>query len=239
MLLGVGEEVDLTFSLGAATWNANDGRLVSRGSSARFTAPPIGESVTVTAVGSGCTATITFTIIEPNAVVQIRKPDGGIKHTQARPDVGIQTVPYLMPDTVSFYNVEWLEDEVFSTNTGVYALYPNNPTWRGHHPNASVLGCSDTVVTGKGTKTNAVDNLYSGDHGDAAPFAAGSASWPIPWKYQVSAAAMGGTASPLKQIAIATQVVTLAAAASGDQALTITKAGAAGATTVNSATSTY
>ena len=239
MLLGVGEEVDLTSSLGAATWNANDGRLVSRGSSARFTAPPIGESVTVTAVGSGCTATITFTIIEPNAVVQIRKPGGGIKHTQARPDVGIQTVPYLMPDTVSFYNVEWLEDEVFSTNTGVYALYPNNPTWRGHHPNASVLGCSDTVVTGKGTKTNAVDNLYSGDHGDAAPFAAGSASWPIPWKYQVSAAAMGGTASPLKQIAIATQVVTLAAAASGDQALTITKAGAAGATTVNSATSTY
>lgn len=224
--LGVGEEVKLTFSLGKADWTASKGKLSpKKGAGVTFTAPDRAASVTIKAVGSGCTAAITFTVVEPSSVNMRRRPGTGVKHTNNRPDSGMQTEIYIFPDNVCFYNMEFLEDEINAVDTGVYALM----TDKGHHPNTNFLGCSMTVVSGLGTKANAFDTCYSGYPAAAPPYAPGSRVFNIPWKFRVGS----GTA---KKFAAARQQHTLAA---DGTTLSTSKAGASAACRVNDPTSGF
>lgn len=180
--IGVGEEVELTFSQGSARWRTTGGRLSARrGASVRFTAPDRAASATVTAVGANCTATITFTIVEPSGVRMLRSPGTGVRHRQNRPDSGMRTDIYLLPDTVCFYNIEYSEVDCPAVCTGVYT--PFNGV--GHDASPAVLSLGMIVVPGLGTQANATDGIYSGDPGTAAPFAPGNITFDIPYRFRV------------------------------------------------------
>ena len=52
---------------------------------------------------------IAFDIIAPNDVHMDPFAGTGVKHTQNAADSGIETVPFLLPDTVNFLNVTYRE----------------------------------------------------------------------------------------------------------------------------------
>jgi hypothetical protein len=223
--IGVGEEVELTVSGGSATWSVSAGGRLSgtSGASVTFTAGDRAASATITAQTPTSTCAITFTIVEPSGVSMTRYPGTGIKHTINRPNVGIQTAIYFLPDDVCFYRLEYHEVDVPCACTGVYT--PFNGV--GHDPHPATLSLSQDVVAGHGTKCNAMDSVYSGDPGTPPPFAPGTELFPIPYEYRV----IGGG---WHRFATVNQLCALAGTN-----LTASKGGANGATTVAAATSAY
>jgi hypothetical protein len=147
--IGVGEQVDLTVSGGSATWSLSGGGKLSAtsGASVRFTAGDRAASATITATAPSSTCTITFTIVEPSGGSMTRYPGTGIKHSINRPDVGIQTAIYFLPDDVCFYRLQYHEVDVPCVCTGVYT--PFNGV--GHDPHPATLSLSQDVVAGLGT----------------------------------------------------------------------------------------
>jgi hypothetical protein len=220
--IGVGEEVDLTHPTGSVMWSATAGTLSARtGATVRLTAPDTTQTVTVTGGGD----TIDFTVLAPSGVHMDRYPGTGIRHTQTLPDSGIQTLPFLLPDNVNFYNIRYHEVDSAATASGHWTCQIGD----GHDPHPATLTLSDTVVAGKGTQANAQDSAYSGHCGSAAPLTPGHKTWVIPYEYIV------GTGSFIRFVAV-TQVHTLAADRSTCNS---DKAGAHGDTTVASPNSTY
>ena len=228
--IGVGEEVDLTFSLGSTTWATTAGTLIfiagNPGPLVRFTAPDTAQFVTVTAGA----ASILFTVLAPTSVVMDRQPGTGVKHTVNRPNSGIQTRVFIGPDSVNFYNVRYRELDVAGvpTDPGAYSC---NTFDAGHCGVGAGSPCtekalSDTVVVGMGTQSVLGDCVYSGSCPEGPPFIPGSITLNIPYEYRV------GT-GPFSQITEVAQVHALAPDAS---TLTTSKAGANGTTTVASPT---
>jgi len=225
--IGVGEEVNLTFSGGTATWTTTGGRLSSdSGATVRFTAPDRAASITITATGSTCTATIPFNVVEPSDVAQRQTPGTNVKHTVNKPSTGMKMDIYLLPDDVCFYNVETIEEEATANDTGVYALIDD----KAHHPDTTPSTNSMTVVAGLGTKCNGQDKAYSGYPLGTPPFAPGSRIWVIPTNFRVG----GGAWKLIKPV---TQQHTLA---SDGTTLTMSKAGGPSpAIQVSDSTSSY
>jgi len=231
--IGVGEEVNLTYSAGTTRWTTSGpaGRirgLLSNdaGDTVKLTAPDTAQFIVVTA-GS---ATLTFLVVPPTDVHMDRFPGTGIKHTLNRANSGIATLPFLLPDIVNFYNVVYHEMDVVGvpTTPGVYSC---NPFSKGHCGHGGSGPCGDltltnTVVSGKGTQASRGDCAYSGSCGPP-PYTPGSVTLTIPYEYKVG----GG---PFHQFCLVTQIHTLAPDAS---TLTSYKAGASGFTTVAAATS--
>ncbi len=200
-LIGVGEEVGVTFSRRTARWTTTGGTISpTEGNTVLFTAPDRAGVVTITAEGRGCTSTITFTVIEPSAVLQRRAPGTGIKHTHNKPDIGMMMRVYLAPDCVNFQHVETIEEEVDAVDTGCYAQIRT----RTHSPSTSPDTCTSHVEPGLGTRVYARDEIYSGRPSGSPPFAPGSRIWNIPVKFRVRGGAW-------RQFTTLTQVHTLAA----------------------------
>ena len=236
--IGVGEEVNLTYSAGTTRWttSGSGGRIrgllsSDTGDTVTLTAPDTAQRITVTAG----TATLAFDVIAPTGVHMDRFPGTGIKHKVNRPDVGIGTLPFLLPDTVNFLHVVYRELDATGvpTDPGVYSCN----TFKNGHCNLGGAGasCGDllltsTVVAGKGTQAIVGDCVYSGrcPGTRTPPFAPGSITVRVPYEYKVGAGAF-------HWFAPVPQVFTLAADAS---TLTAEKAGANGATIVAAATST-
>jgi Putative peptidoglycan binding domain len=224
--IGVGEQVTLTHAPGSATWRRTAGTLSARrGVSVIFTAPDTAQRVTVT----GGAATIAFDVIAPTGVHMDRFPGTGIKHTVNQADSGIETQPFLLPDTVNFLNVRYRELNTGATvtNPGSYSCFRNF----GHCRRRAGGACPDlamtaTVVAGKGTQAVLGDCVYSGDCQQTPPFVPGSITFTIPHEYRV------GTGR-FRRFVVVTQVSALAADAS---TLTSDKAGAHGDTTVAAGT---
>ncbi|MCK4791236.1 MAG: DUF4157 domain-containing protein [Desulfobacteraceae bacterium] len=220
--IGVGEEVNLTHSAGSVTWATTAGTFsATTGVTVRLTAPDTAQTVTVTAGG----ATKAFTVIAPTGIHMDRFSGTGIRHTQHLPDSGIQTRPFLLPDNVNLYNVQYREVDVPATASGHWTCQIGD----GHDAHPATLTLGSTVVAGKGTRANARDSAYSGHCGSAAPLTPGHKTWAIPNEYKVGS-------RPFHRFVTVTQVHTLAADAS---TCTSDKAGAHGDTTVAAATSTY
>jgi len=228
--LGVGERVRVTYSLGSATWTvAGDGSLSSTsGETVTYTAPNAGGSVTLTATGGeGCVASITFTIVEPNAVNMIKKftDPHRVQHTQSFPDIGMATNIFLAPTDVNFHRVQILELEVLCTASGVYSC--NNAT--GHFPGTDGVGATTHVQAGMGTFLSEPDSIYSG--GCGVPWVApttGAMHWPIPWRWRVGASGAWHVLTTVHQ--------RISADAAG--LLTATKAGAKATAMASDPTST-
>jgi hypothetical protein len=179
--IGVGERVRLTFSLGNANWTitAGHGALSSAsGTTVVLTAPGVAQSVTVSATGGGCTATIDFSIIAPNDVRMTRIDT---LHQQNTHKIGMHTRIFFLPDTVNFHRVEYLEDEVMCTATGIWTCINNT----GHGPATTPFPGTTRVVAGYGTRIGANDMVRSGWCNGGTTQADGRISWPIPWKYRV------------------------------------------------------
>ena len=218
----MGETVNLTHPPGSTSWTTTSGQLsATTGVQIQFTAPDIGQSVKVTAG----TSTIAFSVIPPSSVYMSRYLGTGIKHTQNRPDSGIQTRLYLLPDNVNFFNVQIREVDVPGVGTGVYS--PFNGV--SHSPHPATIPLNNIVVPSKGTQVNGKDTVYSGDPMTPAPFAPGAIAFAIPYEYKVGSGSF-------HRFATVTQTSTLA---SDGSTLTSSKAGATGGTTVAAPTSTF
>jgi hypothetical protein len=183
--VGVGEEVTLTFSLGAAEWNVSGaGSLYPcTGATVTFRAGDSCATAVVTATGSGCTSSITFTVVEPD-MTMIRAPGRGIRHTNGQPDCGFLGQPYLHPDDVSFENVEVRELNSSSVGTGYYRRTGFHNA--KHQPASQDFSAWFTVrggVAGQGSQVNCLDQIYSGYTGYAAEV--GSMVFPITWQFRV------------------------------------------------------
>lgn len=216
--IGVGEEVNLTHKKRKVKWTTTAGTLSAKtGQTIKFTAPDTAQKVTITGRG----ATITFDVIAPNDVHMDRVTNTGVTHTKDRPDSGINTEIYLLPDTVNFYNVLYHEVDVGAAADGVYKPFNGF----SHDPHPATISLSKTVVSKKGTKTNGADCIYSGDPGTASPFAPGSIRYDIPYEYKVG----GGS---FFKFATVIQISTLDQDGSK---LNSSKAAASGDTTVASA----
>jgi hypothetical protein len=192
--VGAGEEVDLTYSLGQADWaavgaagtlNAVAGPMVT------FTAGDTAGSVTITATGGGCTATLTLTVVLPASFTMKRRVGTNLGHTHGRPDCAWFGTMMVHPDTVNFYRVRVRELNSTITLGGSY----NIPAWVGlkHQGDAQtesaffgMAGHTDA----QGSEVALADNIATGDPGAAStgaavPFTPGTHSFPIDWQWQV------------------------------------------------------
>lgn len=223
--LGVNEQVALA-TTNAETFKVENGGSVN--ASNIYTAPNSAGLNTVDAVGVACATTkITFNVILPTGMLYVRT--NGIRHTYDYGDVGIQTVFYLQPATVSFMNLYWKELNATYMATA-------NGTWSclngvGHSPNQTYTKVGPEVGTLGSPVSNSIDTAYSGYCGNTRPtITASSATFNIPNVYSLSASDTGRTQF--------TDVVQTAKATSSGS-LTQSKNSASGSTTVSSASSSY
>lgn len=225
--IGVGEEVNLTFSPGSASWSTSGGRLsATTGTKVRFTAPDRATSVTIQAVGSSCTAKIEFTVIEPTGVMMERNPGTGTWHTHGIPSVGMRLRIFILPVHVSFENISIIEGDCVGKVTGYFI----GTSLDGIHHSGHGAGTPvtvGTVVEGRGSKVDGVDTAQSGHCNFGTPYRNGGFTWNIPWSFRVGTGAW-------KQFATVSQKFTINTAGT----MTVTK-GASTSATLNAPTSNY
>jgi hypothetical protein len=195
--IGVGEEVDLTVNPAPATWAISSGGGTlspSTGSqtTVRYTAGDTAGSVTITATGSACSCTITFTVVEPSNWTMIQQSGTNLKHTAGRPDCGWKAITFFHPNDVNFYRIEDREMDSLSVATGCY-----NPSHHGkYHGNyplpdrASGWFPMTRHSATDGTTDDAPDEVYSGypsaaATGSSPPFTIGNYYWPIKLQWRV------------------------------------------------------
>jgi hypothetical protein len=228
LTIGVGETVKLTFNLGTATWATSKGKLSATNAiNIIFTAPDRVSKVTITASGSKHTASIIFNVIEPSGVTMARAPGTGIWHVRNIPSVGMKTSAYITPATVSFENIDISEGDAVGTVTGYFVGTSLDGIHHAGH-GAGIWATIGTVVAGKGSQLDGIDNPASGHCNFGLPYSAGSFDWPIPWSFRVGTGAA-------KKFATVHHLMTINA--SGD--MTISKAGVSARATLASSNSNY
>ena len=218
--LGVGELVRLSSN---GSWTVQgDGSLDGSGTDVQFTAGDTPGTATVTASGPDCLAvSITYTIIGPTLSYVAF---GGVKHTKNLSDIGLQMNVYLLPATVSFANLTFLEsNDTTTVSSGPWACGNGS---HGHNANTVAVQVGDTIP-GLGSPVGA-DEAYIGSCEGANQLAAGSATIPIPDIYYGPG---GGNSTFMTTNQVAT--------ADGKGNLSMAKGGASRATTVASNTSSY
>jgi len=220
--IGVGEAVNLASSAGS-TWSVNSGGSLNTtsGSAVTFTAGDLAGGSTVTVSGSGCaSASITFSIITPTLLIQ--RANSGIEHKVGSADIGIQQQYFFQPETVSFVNLFFEEEEVIGSATGYYAC---NGATQTHMPGAPLAALAD--VPGHGYPVG-TDAAYSGScFGNQ--FLDGSLTFNIPMDYALTSTGV----SHRMNITANTFTSTVAGA------LNASKGASTGSTTVNSPTSSF
>lgn len=209
--LGVGERVTLNVAPGPGDWVASLGQVApANGNSTVFTAPAAPGNAVITVTVAGQQATVTFQVIAPSSVSMEAH---GTRHVAGtEPNAGFHAFFYIGPGDVSFANVETLEHDVGAAARGHWASFNGI----GHQPGTDWATFSNAVASGKGTKSNFMDNCLSGTTGTGAPYA-GNYSFAILWFYRVVGTGGGGT-----RFATVTQAVVTGA----DGTTTISKAGA-------------
>jgi hypothetical protein len=227
--VGVGEKINLTFNLGAATWTTSAGVLsVASGTTTRLTVPDRAASVKVTAVdATGAKAEITFNVIEPSGVLMERAAGTGIWHQINIPSVGIRTSIYIQPADVSFENIEIVEDDCPGIVTGYFVGTTLDGISHGSHGAGTKVGVGP-VVAGKGSKVLGQDTAQSGYCNFGLPYSNGTFLWAIPWEFSV------GTGSN-KLFATVNQNFLIDTAGAMD----VSKAGATGHAALADRTSNY
>ena len=225
--LGVGEKVRVSYSLGSATWTiAGKGSLSSdSGATVTYTAPKQAGSVTLTATGCDCSASITFTIVEPNAVNMFKRylDPKRVQHNQNYPDSGMYINVFLAPADVNFHKVQYLELEIGCDASGVYICLNG----QGHNPDPNGAGATTHVQSGMGTWMSGMDQIYSSDCGVWTAPDTGDEHLAIPWQWKIDDADTWKTFTTVHQ--------RVNCDATGN--LTSTKAGAIATVMVTDATS--
>jgi hypothetical protein len=183
--LGVGERVTLTLTPVAGDWTATGAGTVKpkKGSTVVLTASGSPGKVKVSVTAAGQTEEIEFTVIAPNSVHQ---DTVSTEHYNVGvPNAGFKGRVYCGPDDVNFVNITFLEAEIGCVATGSWIA----KNGKGHGPNTSPIGFGDTVVSGKGTMSDAVDHCWSGYvPGLTLTDWTGEMTFSIPWTYQCNGA---------------------------------------------------
>jgi len=198
--VGVGEDVDLTYTDGVTVWTKTAGEFdtVLPSAKVRWTAPDVPGSVIITAG----TASITFNVLAPSSVFMKRV--GARQHEKNHADTGVRMRPYLLPDNVNFYAVIYRERDVNAVASGVWSCFISPPVGHcgkgGGGAPCDDLHVSNKVVSGQGTETIDDDCAYSGDCQTAPPFPAGSISFNIPHEYRIVGSGTYHPFSPVFQI---------------------------------------
>lgn len=203
--IGVGEEVTIkTDPTVNAKWTLSGGGKLrtANGTQTVFEAGDTAGSATVTATGAdGCTATITFTVVEPSNWIMKRRPGTNKRHTQGFPDNGFQASFYVQPKDVNFYRVEVRELDSTAVTTGCFDATPHKGAKHGNYP-APDFASGDFGITmtnhtdADGSLVNMVDNIYSGISSVMAsdgsktplatpPFTSGTLVFPITFQWRV------------------------------------------------------
>jgi hypothetical protein len=192
--IGVGERVTLTASgSGPFNWVVGSGGKISAssGDTVVFTAGDRAGTVLVTATGSGCSCSVSFTVVEPSGAYQ--EKFGATVHTRGSASAGFRGITYLTPKDVSFENVEIIEGTCEGVGTGSQAKYDKqvHPAWTSGW--ATVGGGTDakgSVVQGPNQTGSTYWDFVFENEGAAPPGpGAGTFKWVIPWKFRVSGGA--------------------------------------------------
>jgi hypothetical protein len=228
LTVGVGEKVNLIFTPGIANWSTSGGKLSSaNGETVRFTAPDREATIIIKAAGIGGTADITFKVIEPRGVLMEKGSGTRVWHVQNIPSVGIRTSIYIQPATVSFENIEAIEDDCSGLVTGYFIGTSLDGVSHGTHGGGTQVKVGP-VVEGKGSRVLAQDTAASGHCNFGEPYSNGTFDWPIPWKFRVST-------GENKEFSVVHQRFTIDEAG----AMNVTKAGASGDAGLAEASSNY
>jgi hypothetical protein len=185
-LIGVGEHVDLTFSGSNATWSIAGGGGKLSGTTGKtnlLIAGDVAGSCSITAVDTSthASASISFTIIPPSGIHNVRTPPDSMLHDAGYPDSGFQMKVYLTPDTVSFQNLEYREHQAYAIATGYFS--PENGA--GHDPKVGFTAVG-ADVPGLGSEVAETDEAASGKYDEPRPFKPGYVKWNIPVYYRVA-----------------------------------------------------
>lgn len=181
--VAVGEVVTFTGSA-AGTWAATLG--TAAGPSATtfaWTAPGAPGTAVITLTSGGRTQTISMTVIAPTSLAMARASVNA--YAAGTQGVGMITNVTIGPNTVSFGNVEWLEEPgPASAIRGYYLQF--NAADLEHHPNTN-------WADGRFNAANTGPQDEAAQTGAPRPWSAGSFTWAIPNRYRVAGTGGGGT----------------------------------------------
>jgi hypothetical protein len=167
---------------GNYTWSTSTGGVQpTNGIATIFTAPSNAANATVSVNYGGGTCTLQFSAIEPSGILASNRPQTGFSVNQA--GAGMINTLWLLPPTVSFYRVQWMEVPATSNlvQTGYYAntnFFPNPEIHDAAH------GAGKWIGTRRWDNLMGFDTATSGVEG-AQPWAAGTLTWPIPVVWQI------------------------------------------------------
>jgi hypothetical protein len=129
----------------------------------------------------GASVQVGCSVVEPSGTAMTRT-NSNIAHLVNYAGAGMQLYYWLLPDTVSFRNVNFREATCNPTGVTGYYLFCN--PW-GSFPSGTIIWPHPPSYFGaiiEGNRVQAPDHAHSGD---ASPFAAGSFTWPIPTQYSL------------------------------------------------------
>lgn len=186
--IGVCEQVLVYFpSLPTnGVWSVSGGGTLSTnfGTSTTFTAPDVASTCTISVTTPLTKSPIkkTFTVVPPAAVKFTLL---GKEHTKSACEAGFHAQATLLPQSVSFYNIEISEMNCTATATGCFASFNGqvHPTWTQQGAGWLTPDQSNVLAT------NLVDYV---DTYLAFPDGPGTISWPIPWNYRKHGATDNG-----------------------------------------------
>jgi len=200
--LGAGEEVNLTYSPGDATWALSGAGSISFNpgddstASITFTAADTAGSATITATGDNGTASITFNVVVPSSMHVYKMSGSVLIHSTGRVENGFYALVYVHPNDVNFYRVMIREKD--SQGIGTKCCESGTGHWHGKYTipdDAGGANVSNWVslvnhTDAYGTNTSEHDTIWLVAHhnltGDAAPFNVGQLSYTIIWQWKVT-----------------------------------------------------
>jgi hypothetical protein len=189
--LGVGEEVRLTASKSVQWVLEGEGKLVTNGVEATFTAGEKASRSKIKVSAAGETKVIDFEVVKPTLIkMKVKTIDAPpIERTIEPALVYWPAQVYVLPDDMSFYRIEIYEpwDMSVKAQTSGYFSYQQGelhfPRGEPMIDGAKIQG-TNMVESGFGTKFEKHDNISGATRG--MPYTNGEFKWLIPWHYQVS-----------------------------------------------------
>ena len=200
--IGVGEQVNLTYSHGKATWTITSGggylgenkKEVIQQTTVMFTAGGVKGQTTIKASGAKGDCTITFNAVEPTNII-LERFGNKLKHTNGLPDCGWLGQPYMQPTDVNFGRVQIREKDSIVHGTGSYSKLQGNrhginyTTVDRTDPNGEKTGIWH-ISNGEhdvhlGTKVSTVDKIYAKALEWGFGFKEGYAYTSITWQWGV------------------------------------------------------
>jgi hypothetical protein len=183
--IGVGEEVKLIASQEVEWSHQGPGKIEKIERDYYFIAGAVASKPKVTATSGNQSATMVFDVVAPS---EARLKLDCYNHADENPVASVEWegAIHVMPDDVSFYNIEVYEpyDPTVKGSTSGYFSYQEGDV---HLPAGSSTNhgnktpATNTVVTGFGTLFQHPDTIGASSKG--TPYSKGSFLWNVPWNY--------------------------------------------------------